>query len=346
MNNFHKIITLLFFPIIVFYTEVSAQVHTIAFYNVENLFDTINTPNVNDIDFTPQGVKAWNHERYKIKLKNLAEVIFFLGSDPKGPAILGLCEVENRQVLEDLLLQTKLKQRGYQIIHYDSPDRRGIDVALFYKPELFTPINKVTIPVKDPDDDGFRTRDQLLVTGLFDGDTLSFIVNHWPSRAGGGTAMARRALAGQAVKAKVDSMLAENPARKIIIMGDFNDDPTDKSLTKHLGATGKKKDLGTKSTLFNATMAPFKENMGTLVYRGRANLFDQMIVSQGLIADQENVQGQYFYQEGSAMPYILEFMVVQEGQWKGYPYRTYGGNEFSPGYSDHWPIFMKIEKKK
>jgi hypothetical protein len=326
--------------------SVIAQEYTIGFYNVENLFDTINTPGVNDYDFTPEGYKKWTSEKYFIKLKNLAEVIFFMGSDPKGPAILGVCEVENRQVLEDLLAYTKLKQRGYKIIHYDSPDKRGIDVALFYKPELFTPLKEVNIPVIDPADPGFNTRNQLLVTGLFDGDTLSFIVNHWPSRVGGATSMAKRALAAEAVRAKIDSMFAENPARKVIIMGDLNDDPTDKSVTKHLGATGKRKDVGVKNDLYNATMAPFKENMGTLVFRGRANLFDQMIISGALLQDNALATGKYFYKEGSATPYILEFMVVQEGQWKGYPYRTYSGNDFQPGYSDHWPVIMKIEKKK
>lgn len=319
-----------------------SQTHTIAFYNVENLFDTLNTPNVNDSDFTPSGDKKWDSKKYKIKLDRLAEVIYFLGGDTDGPEVLGVCEIENRQVLEDLTTKTKLKNLGYDIIHYDSPDRRGIDVALLYKPRIFQPFHSHSISVRDPADPGFLTRDQLAVSGLFEGDTITFIVNHWPSRRGGG--MDKRALAAQRVRAVVDSILAENKERKIILMGDFNDDPTDRSIRKHLGVTGKKKQLGNKYDLFNALEAPFKDGKGTLVYRGVANMFDQIIFSEAVLSDSEKANGSWFYKEGSGMPYVTEKMVQQDGQYRGYPYRTYSGNEFIGGYSDHWPVFIHLEK--
>lgn len=314
----------------------------IAFYNVENLFDTINDPNINDVDFTPTGDYRWTSERYNEKLKNLSFVIDKIGNKYNNmrPAIIGLSEVENRAVLEDLVATDLLKPHKYKIVHYDSPDRRGIDVALIYQEDRFKVISSSShrlILESHPD---LRTRDPLLVTGIMDGDTLDIIVNHWPSRRGGQkTSAPLRNAAAKLNRQITDSILNVRPNAKVIIMGDLNDDPDNDSVLKYLRAKGNKNKLA-EGDLYNATWDLFKKGIGTLAYRGQWNLFDQIIVSQGLLNNNKES-----YELFSTHVFNENFLVTQEGRFMGYPFRTFSGNSYIGGFSDHFPSYIIIVKK-
>ena len=212
--------------------RVSAQeqqaykVGLVGFYNLENLFDTIDDPLKQDEEFLPQGVNQWNTEKYLNKLHNMAYAISTIGTDwsPDGVAVLGVSEIENRAVLEDLVIQPEIKDRNYQIVHYDSPDRRGVDVGLLYNPKYFKLVSSKAYRTVVPDDPEFITRDQLLVSGLFDGEMMHFIVMHWPSRYGGEKrSMPGRVAAAELCRHIADSIMREDQNAKIIMMGDFND---------------------------------------------------------------------------------------------------------------------------
>ncbi len=310
----------------------------VAFYNIENLFDTIDSPDTDDKEFLPNGPNQWNTNKYSIKLKNMAEVIGQIGDEfvTGGPSIIGLAEVENRIVLEDLINTPPLKGKGYGIVHFDSPDNRGVDVALIYKYRDFKVLNAAAIPLRIKDNPKFRTRDQLVVSGILYGDTLHIIVNHWPSRRSGPEF---RAAAASLTRRITDSLLALQPHAKIIIMGDLNDDPTDPSITQFLKAKGSKKDLG-PGELFNPMVELFKKGVGSLAYRDAWNLFDQIIVSEPLV--QKKAKGYYLY---ATRIFSKPFLFNKEGQYAGYPFRTFAGGAWVGGYSDHLPSFIILRKK-
>jgi predicted extracellular nuclease len=308
-------------------------VAVIGFYNVENLFDTEDDPDSNDEDFLPEGVNQWTPERYQDKLAKLSKVIEAMAG---GPDILGLCEIENRRVIEDLIATEKLRDMGYQIVHFDSPDRRGIDVALIYKPRMFRPFYSNTIALKDPTNPEFYTRDMLLVKGLFLGDTLTVVVNHWPSRRGGKEDM--RLEAGKVLRHAVDSIQRANPSSKILLMGDFNDDPTNNSIRKYLRAHGDEKKLA-DGELYNTAFATHKKGYGTLAYQGAWNLFDQLIISQSLL---KGVSTNYYYFPGSFTVFAPKWMQVPEGRFKGSPFRSFSFGAYVGGYSDHYPVYLVI----
>lgn len=256
------------------------KVASIAFYNLENLFDTLDTPDKNDFEYTPEGEKKWDSKKYLSKQKNISSVIAQIGTDvtKTAPAIIGVSEIENRAVLEDLVNTPALKKFNYKIVHYESPDRRGVDVGLLYQESLFEVKNSVSATLKIEDIDDFFTRDQLLVSGELDGDLIHVIVNHWPSRYGGEkNSRPRRNAAADLSRSLVDSLYKIDPNSKIIIMGDLNDDPSNVSLIKHLKAR-KNKEGTTEGELFNTTYPLFKEGIGTLAYRDNWNLFDQIII--------------------------------------------------------------------
>lgn len=317
----------------------------VAFYNLENLFDTINTPGVRDREFTPESDKNWNTGRYEQKLRNMASVIVAMADsqDLDAPAVVGLCEMENRDVLEDLVNSGELKDFDYRIVHEDSPDRRGIDVALIYRPEYFQVSQYHSVPLKIYDDDGDRiyTRDQLVVSGELDGEAMHFIVNHWPSRYGGQERSAPfRDDAARLSRSIVDSLSRSNPDDAIILMGDLNDDPDNESVRHHLRA-GVKPQPPESDSLFNATAPLFFEGEGTLCYRGVWNMFDQMIVTPNLL-EEEN--GHYYLEKTGV--FDSEFLRQQEGDYTGYPFRTYVGDWYHGGYSDHFPSYVILRKKK
>lgn len=315
----------------------------VGFYNFENLFDTLDTPNVRDTEFTPAGSKQWNAERYMKKLTNLSTVVADLGTEltPDGLALLGVAEVENRAVLEDFIVQPKLKDRNYQIIHFDSPDKRGIDVALLYQPKYFRPTKTETIPLKIFTDDGEQkyTRDILMVQGVLDGDMVTVFVNHWPSRGGGPASIAWRNAAAMQVKLASDKIKQTNPNAKMIIMGDLNDDPSSPSCKKILDAKEKPKKVK-EGGWYNTMYHRFKNGDGTLAYNDAWNLFDQLIISSGLLKDGSDHYT--FYKEKIYKP---KYMFQKTGRFKGYPFRTYGGSTYLGGYSDHFPVYLFLKKK-
>lgn len=313
----------------------------IAFYNIENLFDTIDTPDVIDTEFTSGSPKRWDSERYWIKINNLADVISKLGSYDKidGPAIIGLCEMENRAVLEDLVKALRLKKLNYEIVHYNSPDRRGIDVALLYQPRYFKVTNTRSVPLLITGDNGNRlyTRDQLQVSGIFEGEQMHFVVNHWPSRRGGeDRSSALRNEAARLSRSLVDSIMVIDKKAKVIVMGDLNDDPTDESVRLYLKARDDKNRLKC-GQLFNAMGMLFKNGLGTLAYRDKWNLFDQIILTQSFL--QKNSKG---YRYHSSHVYNESYLAQSEGRYKGYPFRTYVGDNYHGGYSDHFPSYILI----
>jgi len=321
------------------------KVHTVAFYNLENLFDTIRNPEINDLEYTPEGKNSWTSKKYKKKLENLSRVIAEIGTgdqQKEPPTILGVSEVENRGVLEDLIKTPKLVNLGYGIVHFDSPDLRGIDVALLYRKKDFIVNSASNIPLYIYDDSGKRvyTRDQLLVSGYLDGEEMHFIVNHWPSRSGGEKRSSPyREAAGALNKKIIDSLLAINPKAKVMTMGDLNDGPYNKSVKVALGAERKKEN--TKPTgVFNPFEEMSKKGLGTLAYRDAWDLFDQIIMTGNFLDTNDKDYSTYKYWKAGI--YQKPYMVQQTGQYKGYPLRN-ANNEV--GFSDHFPVYVYIIKE-
>jgi hypothetical protein len=329
----------------VLYGQKNFKAGIVAFYNLENLYDTINNEEVDDEEFTPAGLNRWTSERYLIKINRLAEAISRIGEDDGikgGPAVLGVSEIENRGVLQDLISHPLLKASNYQIVHYDSPDLRGVDVALLYQPRFFRVTSSASPELVIFDENKVRvyTRDQLVVTGIFDGEQISFIVNHWPSRSSGeSVTRPRRNEAATLTRHFTDSLLSINRDAKIIIMGDLNDDPVNESLRKYLKASddpGKLKE----GELYNCMYPLFKKGIGSLYYRDGMNLFDQIIVSQPLLG--KDYTSYKFY---TSRVFNKPFLVQQDGQYKDYPLRTYVGATFQGGYSDHFPVYILIVRE-
>jgi hypothetical protein len=323
------------------------KIVSVGFYNLENLFDTVDDTLINDEEFLPNGARAWTEARYQEKLTNMAYVISQIGiQDAKaGLSILGVSEIENRKVLEDLVVQKSIKDRNYKIIHYDSPDRRGVDVGLLYNPSHFTPISTSAIPLINTED-GKRlyTRDVLYVKGLLDSDTIHVMVNHWPSRSGGEARTAPFRNNGAKLCRKViDSLLKIDEHVKVFVMGDLNDDPTDESLKSHLRAVGSLKEMK-KTTMFNPFEDFFRRGQGSNAYRDSWSLFDQIVISKGVT--DKKCEG-YFYFKANI--FNKAFLVQTSGQYKGYPFRTFSGDTYQSGYSDHFPTYVylikEIEKK-
>jgi predicted extracellular nuclease len=314
-------------------TSPATVTHTIAFYNLENLFDTEDDPAIDDAEFLPTSESRWTEERYQKKLVNMASVIETLG-DADGPELLGVCEIENRKVLEDLIGTATLNQKGYDIIHVNSPDARGIDVGFLYKKSVFRPLSHQAIKPAYPDPE-FKTRDILVIKGLFLKDTVTILVNHWPSRRGGSEASEDKRLAAAASARKVvNDVLAANPKGKVLLMGDFNDEPTDKSILQGLQATA---NPTTANGLLNA-MAPLKaQGQGSYKYRSDWNMLDQIILSQGWLAS-----GTVHYVPNSATIHKPENIQETEEKFKGAPLRTYAGKKYLGGYSDHFPVYIHV----
>lgn len=322
----------------------SAQAQTkmkgavIAFYNQENLFDTINDPTINDEEFLPTGPNGWTSERYKEKVAHMSYVISQIGEEimPGGPTILGVSEIENDNVLTDLINSDALKNAGYNFVYVNGPDRRGVDVAMLYRSKDFTVTNVVSAPLRMASDTGWRSRDQLVVTGLLDGETISIIVNHWPSR---GNQPPYRAAAAALTRELVDSLYAIDANAKIFIMGDLNDDPVDVSVKDVLGAKGKREQVKRKE-LYNPMWKMFKDGIGSLAYRDSWNIFDQIILSEPLI--NEKTAGWKLFKTNV---FNRKFLISQSGQYAGYPFRTFSNGNYAGGYSDHLPVYVVITKE-
>lgn len=321
--------------------KVTVKAVSVGFYNLENLFDTINQENI-DEEFLPTGAMRWTGMKYKSKLKNMAYAISQIGLDvtPKGLSILGVSEIENRGVLEDLVKEPAIANRTFQIVHYDSPDRRGVDVGLLYDPRDFIVTSSRPYSLKLTEDTLFRTRDLLLVTGYLLNEKVHVIVGHWPSRVGGEVASApRRNLAATRTKYIVDSLYTADKGAKIIIMGDLNDDPFNESTAKILNAKRNMDEVQPQG-LYNPMWRILDSGVGTLAYNNQWNLFDQIIVSQPFLHN-ENSHLRFW----KAEVFNKGFLVQQEGAYRGSPLRTHAGGVWLNGYSDHFPALIYLVKE-
>ena len=324
-------------------------VRGVAFYNLENLFDTINNNGKYDLEFSPQGSRQWNGAKYRSKLANLARCIGSMTTTttPNGPAIIGVAEIENRSVLEDLvkavdeyLVKNGKKPWGLQIVHHDSPDLRGVDVGMLYNPRQFRVLGVDNGRL----DVGFLTRDQMCVKGILAGDTINVIVNHWPSRLGGQEQSSpKREAAAALCKKTSEEIWASHPGQAVIIMGDLNDDPHDKSCAKVLGATRDQKNASYHG-FYNPFWKVLDKGIGTLAYKSSWNLFDQIIVSGQLLPDNQPKDSNYLeYWKCQVNNY--DFLKDTKGTREGYPLRTYSAGVFLNGYSDHFPTEIFLRKK-
>jgi len=353
---------------IVFFAITSAKaqskqykMHTVAFYNLENLFDTIKGPN-NDVEYLPSS--GWTSRKYRKKLDNLGRVLPNIGTSDQqkeSPVIIGVSEIENRRVLEDLVKNYQMAGKDYGVVHFDSPDKRGIDVGFLYQKKYFKPTSYKNIPLlimrdgsamadkndkadKDEDDNAtagpdnrLYTRDQLLVTGLLEGEEVHVIVNHWPSRSGGEKKSSPgREAAGRLNRRIIDSLVKINPNAKIITMGDLNDGPYNKSVKQGIGAKLKKTDLK-QGDMYNPFEQMQKNGEATLFYRDAGDIFDQIIVSEGFAG--EKATGWKYWKAGI---YNKAFLIQTTGQYKGYPLRN---STAEPGFSDHFPVYVYLIKE-
>jgi hypothetical protein len=327
--------------------EKKYTIRTIAFYNLENLFDTINDPSINDEASPMMELKSNRSFVYWDKIDKLASTIAQIGLDKANtsPAIIGVSEVENLNVLEDLVKSKHLIKKGYGIIHYDSPDKRGIDVALLYQKRYFKPAHhEVFNPNIYRDNFKVYTRDQLLVSGYLDDELIHIIVNHWPSRSGGEAKSRplREKAAYQNLKI-FNKIRTQDPNAKIITMGDFNDDPINSSFKKVLQTKAKKKEVSLLD-IYNPYEDLYRRGFNTLAYRDNLNLFDMILISSPLLdKGQKDFSSYKMYQ---AKIFNKRFLTDQKGKFKGYPFRSFSNGGYTGGYSDHFPVYMYLLKKQ
>lgn len=313
---------------------VRNDMQTIAFYNLENLFDLTDDPHTNDNDFLHTSVKKWTPKRYDNKLRKLGFAISNIGRRETGkhPAIVGLAEVENATAIEDLIASKHLKECNYSYVHYDSLDERGIDVALLYDTTAFEVLNSEPFTISLTDDDGSPdyTRDILLVSGLLDGEHVNIIVNHWSSRREGEKETEPKRMASSNKVGEIISALrTENKDPKIIVIGDFNDNPNNASI----------KQLLNNCDLFNPTETLRSYNRGTTNHNRQWNLFDQVLISTNFFKTSDSL-----YEFSSANIFDEDFLKLFDGKYKGSPFRTYVGKKYKGGYSDHFPVYAIFKK--
>ncbi len=323
------------------------SVRTIAFYNVENLFDTINNPLKNDEASPMMKLKVNKSKVYWDKIEKLGNVISQIGFEltKTGPAIIGISEIENKAVLEDLVKSKFLKKMNYEIIHYESPDKRGIDVALLYQKKYFKPIHHESFtPTIFRNNFRVYTRDQLLVSGYLDDELIHVIVNHWPSRSGGeaATRILREKAAFQNVKI-IEKIRKTSPKAKIFSIGDFNDGPTNSSFKKVLKTKGNKKKV-TENDLYNPFEKMAKRGLNTTGYRDNINLFDQIFFTSQVLYKGEKDYSTY--KMFKANIFNKSFLITKKGRFKGYPFRSFSNGKYTGGFSDHYPVYIYLIKEK
>ena len=327
--------------------QKSFKIRTVGFYNLENLFDTVNDVEKNDEASPMMEIQENREGVYKDKLEKLSDVISQLGSEKTNtsPAILGVAEVENKKVLEDLTQTNKLKDKNYGIIHFDSPDKRGIDVALLYQKKHFKPIHyEVFNPNIYRENKKVYTRDILWVTGYLDDELIHVIVNHWPSRRGGEKkSRPLREKAAYKVTQIIKKIREKESNPKILILGDFNDDPINSSFKTVLKTKEKKKNVG-KKDLYNPYENMFRRGFNTLMYRDNINLFDQILITYPLLDNGEKDYSS-FKMFKSAI-FNKQFLTEKKGRFKGYPFRSFSNGTYTGGYSDHYPVYMYLIKEK
>ena len=326
--------------------EKKYTIRTIAFYNLENLFDTINDLSIND-EASPMMELKFNRSKvYWDKIDKLASTIAQIGLEEAktSPAVIGVSEVENRSVLEDLIKSKHLIQKKYGIVHYDSPDKRGIDVALLYQKKYFKPLHhEVFNPNIYKNNRKVFTRDQLLVSGYLDDELIHIIVNHWPSRSGGEAKSRplREKAAFQNIKI-IEKIRTKEENAKIITMGDFNDDPNNTSFKKILKTKRKKKNVRVND-IYNPYENLHRKGFNTLAYRDNLNLFDMILISLPLLdTGKKDFSTFKMYK---AMIFNKHFLSDKKGKFKGYPFRSFSNGGYTGGYSDHYPVYMYLIKK-
>lgn len=311
----------------------SANNQIVAFYNVENLYDVANDPRTDDEDFTPYGDNHWDEERYAHKLNQISKVLFDLGR--QAPMLIGLVEIENSKVVLDLAKTGDLSKTAYHLAHFDSEDRRGIDCALLYDSKRFRLIDKEKLMVRLPGNRDFATRDILYVSGeIAGGEKLHVFVNHWSSRREGTEETEpKRLRAAQILKEKIIEIRNQEPEAKILVMGDFNDEPKNKSIQQILNAAGK------NASLYNLMAEMAHEGEGSIVHDREWLMFDQMMVSHNMLSNKDlHVKDQkaYVYRADEIL------YTYKNGGQK--PNSTYGGPEYYGGFSDHLPVYLILEQ--
>lgn len=325
--------------------EKKIGVYGVGFYNLENLFDTCHDEGKNDYEYLANGTNKWNAMKYESKLANMSRVLAEMGTDLLkniGCAIIGVSEVENARALSDLVAQPALAARNFKFCHVEGPDRRGVDCGLLYNPRFFEPkdVNLYPYVQKLEKDSGFVTRGFLTVKGSLAGDDIAVIVCHLPSRA---ATSFYRELGAEQVRHLKDSLIAAEPNLKVIVMGDMNDDPMDPSMAKSLRARKKIADVKS-GDMFNPWWKTLADGNGTIKYDGGYNLFDQIILSPQLLNPEGN-------KDFSTLKYVKhqifsrEYMLQQEGKFKGYPKRTFSGGVWLNGFSDHLPSIVYLAKE-
>ena len=331
--------------------------YVIGFYNLENLFDTYHDEGKNDYEYLPDGANEWTEAKYAKKLQNMASVIAAMKEDNGAwHAVLGVSEIENRHVLEDLVAEPAIAEANYQIVHYDGPDRRGVDAALLYRADIFKLITSESIPFTfapsridwsewtQEEMDAFRTRDVLMVRGTIDGEMFAFFVAHLPSRLGGKGADLRPRGA-EIIYQRAMELQKEFPGIKIVVMGDMNDNPTDISMTDFMHGKETFEEVGDED-FFSPFLSMLKAGFSSLYYRGEGNIYDIILVNstlakapQGGFQIQPIVNGKYY-----GRVFSKPFMTNQTGQYAGTPFRTFSNGAFVGGYSDHYPTYIVIKK--
>lgn len=324
-------------PFSFFKKRTSKQLYTIAFYNLENLFDPKNNEFTLDEDFTPDGFKKWTPKKYKRKLSGLAKTIFKIGKtvNEYPPVLIGVAEAENNGVLQDLLNTDPLNEVNYGFIHYESPDERGIDTALIYHQKYFKVLSSQPLVLMVDNPDGMRdtTRDILYVSGLLNGEKIHLFVNHWPSRREGAEITEyKRVRAAEMIKEKMGMIEMEEQDPNYIIMGDFNDDPQSTSIQTLLMHQGLHNPMESLHVPASRGSASYKRNW---------SLFDQIILSHNF----------YRYKKGThsfdtANIFDQEFLKEYKGRYKGSPFRTFAGKKYLGGYSDHFPVYIVLKYDK
>lgn len=323
------------------------SVYGVGFYNQENLFDTCHDEGKRDYDFLPTGSYKWNAMKYNHKLNNMSRALADMGTDvlPNiGCAIIGLAEVENSKALDDLIAQPALSARNYQYVHIEGPDRRGIDCALLYNPSLFSVKNTRLVPYvqKLRKDSAFYTRGFLTVSGTLADENVAVIVCHLPSRF---SESFYRELGAEQVKAIKDSLLNDDPNCKVFVMGDMNDDPIDKSMAGILKGKGNIKDVN-EGDMYNPWYNILvKEGVGTLLYQGSWNLFDQILVTPNLL-NKDNKKDFSSLKFWKNQIFKRDYLFQTEGKYKGSPKRTTAGGVWLNGYSDHLPVVIYLVKEQ
>ncbi|MDV7186375.1 endonuclease/exonuclease/phosphatase family protein [Lutibacter sp. TH_r2] len=347
MKKYFTLIIVTFFIVTSTFSQEKYKIRTVAFYNLENLFDTENDTLINDEASPIMEMKADRNIIYQKKLENMSKVISEIGvkETNNSPAIIGVVEIENKKVLEDLIATDNLKSKDYSIIHYNSPDLRGIDVALLYQSKYFRPTHHESFELKIFDTDGARvyTRDQLLVSGYLDDELIHIIVNHWPSRRGGEKrSRPSREKAAYLTTQIIEKIKLTDPNPKVLIMGDLNDDPYNSSLKKVLKTKTKKKKVK-EGDIYNPYEDMFRRGHNTLVYRDNINLFDQIMFTSPLLTTKKDYSSFKMWKANIFNP---QYLTNQSGKYKGYPHRSFVGSNWNGGYSDHYPVYIYLIKEE